>query len=201
MGIAAAASRHSTTLLALGVVVGLMLPVAAQALRPALPACIAGLLVISMVRIPWSRVRSELARPGPVIALVAWLLVLCPVLTFFALRAVPVPAPLVVPIVLMAATPPLFSTPAMAFLWGLDAPLALVLVVTATLLGPFTLVAVAAVALDLDLGVEPVLLAARLAALVGGSFLLAMLVRRVAGPERLDRWSDSLNACCCSRSR
>ncbi len=194
MSLAALASRHSTSLLVLGICAGVTLPDAASALRPLLPACIAGLLVVSMVRIPWPVLRRELLRPILPLALTAWLLVGCPLLVWAVLVLVPLPAPLLVPIVLMAATPPLFSTPAMAFLWGLDAPVALVMVVLATLAGPFTLVAVAGVALGLDLGIDPGALAARLVALVGGSLLASLVVRRVAGAARIEAWTDALNA-------
>ncbi len=194
MRLAALASRHSTSLLVLGILAGVALPDAASTLRPALSACIAGLLVVSMVRIPWPALRRELARPALPLALTGWLLVGCPLLTWLVLILVPVPAPLLVPIVLMAATPPLFSTPAMAFLWGLDAPVALVMVVLATLAGPFTLAAVAGIALGLDLGIEPGALAARLAALVGGSLIVSLLVRRIAGARRIEGWADRLNA-------
>ena len=91
MRLAALASRHSTSLLVLGILAGVALPDAASTLRPALSACIAGLLVVSMVRIPWPALRRELARPALPLALTGWLLVGCPLLTWLVLIIVSVP--------------------------------------------------------------------------------------------------------------
>jgi BASS family bile acid:Na+ symporter len=182
-----ALSRRAAWVLASGVFLGLLAPDLATVLRPLLPATVAGLLCVSMLRIHWRDLLVSASRPARIGALLVWLLVLCPVGTWLVVTGLPVSPDLVTPLVLMAATPPLFSTPAMAFLWGFHAPLALVIVVLATLVGPFSLVLVSAGLLGLDLGVDPVLLMVRLSALVAGAFVVAWVCQRTVGFERLDR--------------
>ena len=79
------------------------------------------------------------------------------------------------------------ATPALAMLLGLDVTLALLVVVPATALMPFTVPPMALWLAGLTLDLEATALALRLAGLVLGSALVAFAVRRWLGPPRLVR--------------
>lgn len=96
------------------------------------------------------------------------------------------PEPLAQALVLMAASSPIVSNVAIALVLGLDAPLAVVVVIASTALVPFTLPVAAEilVGVKLDLSLSEFML--RLAALVGSAFVAAAIVRRIAGAAVID---------------
>ena len=97
--------------------------------------------------------------------------------------ALGLPAGLREALILMAASSPIISNIAIALFVGLDAALAAVVVVFSTALVPFTLPPLALALLDLELAISLPAFMARLAALVGGAFAAAWLVRRLV-PHR-----------------
>ena len=179
-------SRHAAWVLAAGVLIGLAAPEWPAVMRPWLAPAVGGLLFISILRVRWPEFAGAMARPGRMGVLVIWVLLASPALAWAVLWPLPLSPAIKVAIVLMAATPPLFSSPAMALLWGLDAPLMLAIVVVTTVVGPFTLVVVASTLAGFDLGVAPLDLMLSLSALVGGCFVLALIARAIAGGDRVD---------------
>ncbi|MDX1433455.1 MAG: hypothetical protein R3286_13510 [Gammaproteobacteria bacterium] len=186
-------NRRGVLVLAIGVFAGLALPELAAACRPLLPAAVAGLLFLALLRVDWVELGLHFSRPGLNAVLAAWLLLASPLLIWLAVSALGVDAGLATALVLMAACPPIISGPAMALLLGLNAPLILVMVVVATLAAPFTLLLVSASFTDLVLELAPSTLSLRLGALIGGCFVMALLVRRALGRERLARWREPLD--------
>jgi BASS family bile acid:Na+ symporter len=96
----------------------------------------------------------------------------------------------------MAATSPLLWSPAFALLLGLEAELALVVVLACMSVVPLTMPALALSLLGLEIAISPWMLTARLAAFVGAGFLVAGLLRWWLGPQRLKsnaRLLDLLN--------
>jgi BASS family bile acid:Na+ symporter len=87
----------------------------------------------------------------------------------------------------------MMSLPAIAYLLGLDGALALVVMVSGTLLVPLTLPPLVFGLTGIDTGIGVLPLMARLAMFVGATVLIASAVRRFIGPERLQRRSDELN--------
>ncbi len=98
------------------------------------------------------------------------------------------------PIVLMCAVPPILSAPSMALLLRLDAALMLGIVMVVSLLCPITLALVPGLLVDLPAGVDPLTLFGRFAALIGGAFAAATIVRRVAGTARLRSFDPEIDA-------
>jgi len=180
-------SRHAATVLALGIFVGLLLPGLATWLRPLLPPAVAGLLFLALLRIDWPELSRHLSRPLVGALLCAWFLIVTPLIVYLAVSVLDVDAGLATALILASACPPIVSGPAMALLLRLDAPLMLVSVVSASLLAPFTLVAVSSSLTGVELAIDPPALFLRLAALVGGCVLAALTVRRLLGAARLAR--------------
>jgi BASS family bile acid:Na+ symporter len=178
---------YGTWVLAAGVFLGLAVPPLAALLRPLLVPAVVLLLAAALLRMDWTAVMAYGRRPGLAALAAAWLLVVCPVLLWLLTAALGLPSGLATAIVLMAAAPPITSAPAFAALMGLDAPLAVVLMVALTVVAPLTLppLALLLLGLELEIGVGAFML--RLAAIVGVAFLLAAAVRRALGRAWLDR--------------
>ena len=188
-----ALTRHAAIVLAFGIFAGLVLPDLAALLRPLLPPSVAGLLFLALLRIDWDELARHLSRPLVAGVLCAWFLLAVPALVAVAVGIVAMDGGLATALILAAACPPIVSGPAMALLLRLDAPLMLVSVVSASLLAPFTIVAVATWLVGIELGIDPVSLCLRLALLIGGCVLGAMLARRLIGTARLARWRSPLD--------
>lgn len=186
-------TRHARPLLALCLFVGLALPPLAALLRPVLPAAVAGMLFLSMLRVDWPALSGTMRRPRLVAAALAWLLAACPLGMAAVVAALPLPEGIAAALVLMAAAPPITSAPAMALLLGLDMGFALALVAAATLAAPFTLPLAAGRLAGQALALPPEQFALRVALLVLGTLAAALVVRRLAGPARIEAARGSLD--------
>lgn len=189
-----ALSRHAAGVLAVGVFAGLLLPDVAGYLRPLLPAAVAGLLFLALLRIDWHELAHHVSRPFTSAVLCGWFLIGAPVLIWAVVTGLGVEPGLATALILAAACPPIVSGPAMALMLRLDASLMLVSVVSASLIAPFTVVAVSSVLIDVELHIESMRLFLRLAGLIGGCVLLALVVRRLLGEALLARLQNPFDA-------
>lgn len=186
-------SRRASAILALALFIGIALPDLAHWARPLLAPTVVVLLAATLLRIDPKEVWSHLRRPGVALAILAWLLVGAPVLMSLVVRWLQVPDGLGHAMILMASSPALISVSAFAIMMGLDGSLALVLVLATAVLQPFVQppLALALLGVDLQIGVGALMI--RLAILVGGAFLLAIVIRAVAGPRRIARSQETIN--------
>jgi len=140
-----------------------------------------------VLRLEWSQVLWRLRRPARPLLILVGTMVGAPLVMETAINLVGAPEFLRTPLVLIASSPPLISVPAFALLLGLDAPLALVVMVAGFALQPLVQppVALALVGVTLDIGLGPLML--RLAVFVGGAFAAAAAVRWIAGDARVRR--------------
>ena len=185
--------RHGTALMAGGLAAGLAAPPLAHLLAPTLPSLIFLLTVATLMRIEWPQVVRHARRPKRLALAVVWCLLLTPALMTLTVAALHLPAGLAAAMVLWAASPPMMSLPAIAYLLGLDGALALVVMVAGTLLVPLTLppLVLALTGMDTGLGVAPLM--ARLALFVAASVLAAGALRRLVGSEGLRRRTMEIN--------
>ncbi len=187
------AGTHATRLLAAGVLIGLAIPPLAAALRPLLLPSIVISLVLALVRLDWSAFGDYARRPALVGAMLVWFLGVSPVLVWLALQPLPLPAPLVTGLVLMAAASPIVSGAAISLLVGLDAALAVVAIVATTALVPLTLPPLGAALLGVALEVDLATFMLRLALIVGGAFAIAGLARRFVPETTIARNARTLD--------
>ncbi|MBK1698862.1 hypothetical protein [Rhodovibrio salinarum] len=180
-------SRHATRVLFAGVFIGLAVPPLAAAARPYLLIGVIALLTAMLLRVDWTAMGAYLRRPVLATALLVWLLGGAPVVVWLVLLPADLPDSLNVSLVLMAAAPPILSAAAIAVLLGLDGALAIVVGLIATLLTPLTVPPMALVLLGLDLNISVGMFMGRLAGIVGPAFVLSLLLRKLAGPDRLER--------------
>lgn len=192
-------ARYATLILATGVFAGLASPDLAAALDPLLAPSVWGLLFLAALRLEWAEVVAQGRRPLAVAAVVGWLLVVSPAVMAALMWIVEIgwtgaPAGLVAALVLMAAAPPIMSSPALSVLLGLNGSLSMVVMVAATILAPLVLPIVALEILDLPLAMGAGDLILRLGAMIGSALLAAVFVRRLAGPGGLARNAIRIDA-------
>ena len=145
--------RHATLFLAFGALLGLVFPQLASLARPLLLLGLVIPLVIALVRLDWGAISAYARRPLAVALTVAWLLLISPVLMWLVLKPFNLPQALVQALVLMSAAAPIVSCAALCLITGLDAALAVVVVIASTALMPVSLpwVALALLGLEIDI--------------------------------------------------
>jgi len=188
--------RHATKFMAGGVLIGFLAPPLAALAKPLLVPALVIPLALALIRLDWSAIAASRRRPGLVAALVVWILGASPLLVWAITTpalALGLPPGLREALILMSASSPIVSSVAIALFVGLDATLAVVAVVFATALVPFTLPPVALALLDLELTMSLPAFMGRLAAIVGSAFVAAWLVRRIARPSALVAWRELID--------
>lgn len=186
-------ARRATVLLAVSVFLGLALPQAATLLRPLLPFAVWGLLLLAALRIGAHDIANPLRQPTIVLTTVFWLLVVSPILMAIAAGILQPVSGVTMALVLMAAAPPIMSSPALALLLGLDASAALVAMVAATLLAPLMVPTMALGLMGITLEISAGELMLRLGAMIGAAIIMATLMRRMLGPARVARLGPVLD--------
>jgi arsenite transporter len=193
LALMSALGRRAPMVLVIGVVLGLVLPQVGAILRPAVPALVVLLFGFALVRIDWSAVAAAFRRPWWIGGIVAVLMAAVPAAVYGVAASLQLPADLTASLVLMACAPPIGSAPNLAFILGLDAVVALNVVVVGTLLMPVIAPPMVFAILGLDLGVEPEIVALRLVATIAIALLLAAGLRRMLGRERIIRHGSVLD--------
>jgi bile acid:Na+ symporter, BASS family len=151
--------RHGTWFLAGGLFIGLLVPALAALLRPLVSGLVFLLTAATFLSIDWQELGRHVRRPALLALILAWTLLVSPVVTALAARAVGLPEPLAQALVLWAASPPLISVAAIALLLGLDGALALLVMVAGSFLMPFTLppLVLGLIGFKLGIGILPLM--------------------------------------------
>lgn len=166
------------TLLSSGVLLGLALPDLADAARPLMPLAIFLIVLGPLLTIDLGAVGAALAKPIPALVLPLAVMVASPLAAAALAGLAGLGTELALAIVLAAAVPPSSGTTAVAQMLGLDGAVPLVATLVSMALAPVTVPLIAAWFGGLSLA--PLVLALKLAALVGGAAALALLARRYA---------------------
>ena len=189
------------TLLVIGVLAGLAFPRLADGVRPLMAAAIFVLVLGTFLQVDGAAFRRALRRPLVSLLLPALAMLACPLAVGFAARGAGFRPELIVALVLSVCAPPSTGTAAVARMLGFDATIPLAVTLLSMVLAPVTVPLIAAGFAGLAL--DPLALAARLALLVVGAGVLALLLRRQAAAQ-LARHSRIIDALCsprCSCSR
>ncbi len=186
-------ARHAMTFMAAGIVLGLLWPAAARAMAPLLIPTIFFLLVAALLRQNWTGVLHEARRPARAALVFLWLVFGTSALMLAAVSALDLPDGLAIGLILMASSAPLISCIPFAVLLGLDAALATVVTLGTTLLLPLYLPPLALTLLGLDLDIPFGAFMLRLAALVGGSFAFAWILRVGLGRGWVERQATRID--------
>lgn len=167
------------TLLAAGVLLGLVFPALAEFARPSMPIMIFLIVLGTLLRIDTAAVIATLRRPSRSVLLPVVVMIASPVLVGTGDRLLGLSPDLALALVLAMSAPPSSGTAAVARMLGLDGAAPLVATFLSMALAPLTVPMLAAWFGGLD--ISPLDLALRLAILIGGAEGLALLLRRYAG--------------------
>jgi BASS family bile acid:Na+ symporter len=168
------------TLLALGVLLGLVFPALADLARPLMPTTIFLIVLGTLLRIDSQAVVATLRRPSLSVLLPAVVMVACPLVVGVAGHALNLGPEIALAAVLAVSAPPSSGTAAVARMLGLDGAVPLVVTVLSMVLAPVTVPLLAGWFGGLE--ISALELALRLALLIGGAEGVAFLVRRHAAP-------------------
>lgn len=174
--------RNAPWFLCGGILIGLALPSLAAIARPLLAPSVVVIVAAGLLRADWAAIGAAVQQPARLVLLVVWLMIACPVLMGAVLLLGPVPPGLAAGIVLMAAAPPILASAALAALLGLDAALASIASVAATLLAPLTVPALAQYLLGIELTLGAGEFMLRLGVIIAASFALTGGIRAVTTP-------------------
>ena len=172
------------------VFIGVAVPPLGELLKPYVTEAIFLLLCISFMRVDIGALRNHLRRPGLVIAATAWTTLAVPAIIGLGTVAVGTDAhwpDLFLALMLQAVASPMMASPALAAVMGLDATLVLVALVTSTALVPFTAPLFAYAFLGTALKLTPLGLGLKLAAILSGSLLVALVLRWMFGVAAIQR--------------
>ncbi|WP_299480785.1 sodium:proton symporter [uncultured Roseibium sp.] len=187
--------RHGTAALAASIFIGMALPVLSAHLRPYLALAVFSLLTLAFLRVDKSAIKIRLKRPALLIAALVWMMLGAPLLTYLLIRLSGVAAlgtDVVLALYIATAAPPVMAAPAFIYLLGLDGTLSLALSVAALIVTPLTAPFIGSLMLGPALPLSVTGLATQLSILLAGAFLLAMLLRKIAGKERLKRSANHI---------
>jgi BASS family bile acid:Na+ symporter len=188
--------RQGTRAIAVVVFIGIAVPSLDALVKPFVPEAIFALLCIAFLRVETAALRARLGRPGLLVAVTAWTMLVIPALVGGAGLAVGLPTrtpDLFLALMLQAVASPMMAAPAFAAVMGLDATLVLVTLVTSSALTPFTAPLFAYIFIGPTLALPPVALGLKLISILGGSALVAIAIRRVVGIAAITRSKDKLD--------
>jgi BASS family bile acid:Na+ symporter len=184
--------RQGTRALALSVFVGIALPPLAAVLKHVFVEALMALLTLAFLRVDPRSLLAQFRRPGLVVAAGLWTLIAVPAAMCGLAIALGLPAAseaLYLALVLQAVAPPIIGSPALAALMGLDAALSLATLIIATAATPLTVPLLAALFADATLHISPLSLGLRLLAMLGGTALLAYVIRKAKGAD----WATNMS--------
>ncbi len=182
--------------LILGCVAALFVPGPSTALRPYLPAFVAMVYALGMLRVDLPAVMRNLTDPRRALRMSALALAMTALsaLAAFALaRTLGAGGDAQKAVVYALLSPPIASAAAMCLLMGLNAALALEMTVLCSLLTPFVAPLVAHALLGDALSVSPVDLGLRTAAMIFSGAAVALVLRRAIGVAAVLRHKTALD--------
>jgi hypothetical protein len=188
--------RQGTRAVAASIFVGLAIPALAALFKPLVGATIFCLLTLAFLRVEPVALRAQFARPRLLLIATLWIMVATPLILGIAYATFgqgEIWNELSLALILQAASPPITSAPAFVALVGLDVALALAALITTHAITPLTAPFFATLFAPDLLPLDATALAARLAIFLGGSFILAQAIRRLAGSPRVSGWREQID--------
>ena len=179
---------QGTRAIALSCLLGVAIPGASSYVRPFLTETIFLLLTLAFLQVDIETLKSRLGQPLRLGKWVAWTMLGIPLIALVGLKLTGIadawPDTLMI-VIIVCAPPPLMSASAIATLIGLDGALSLALLIVSMVLTPLTAPLLASLFLPAEIALDTAGLIIRLSLLLGGSFALAQIIRRIVGQPRL----------------
>jgi hypothetical protein len=184
-------AARGTLLLPISLMLGLFLPDLAALLRPALAPTVAFMLAVLMTRVDADAALVHIRDPMVPIFGLIWACILMPVVFAGAIWlldgafGVTLSAGIILALFFWASSPPIFSSAPLSYIMRLDGALSLGFLLVAIFIHPLTTPFYTAVFTDGAISLSPVVLGWRLAVLIGGAAICALIARKWLGPARL----------------
>jgi BASS family bile acid:Na+ symporter len=188
--------RQGTRAFAALFVIGIATPAIGSLVKPFLTESVFLLLCTAFMRIDTKAFKAYLRRPALVIAATAWTSLAVPVLFGTGCLAFGIKdqAPeLFLAIMLQAIASPIMAAPALTALMGLDATLVLTILLTSTVLIPFTAPIFTHLYIGSSLAISPSTLGVKLFVILAGSILIGFMIRRIFGLATIERQKEKID--------
>jgi hypothetical protein len=188
--------RQGPRAIAAIVFVAIVLPALDALLKPFVTEAVFALLCLAFLRMDTTALLRHVRRPWLVLAATGWTSLAVPtlfgtgsLLAHFNERN---PA-LFLALMLQTVTSPMMASPAFAAIMGFDATLVLSTLVASTALTPLSAPLLAYLFAGPALALSPLALGLKLFAILAGSLLLALIIRRFCGLAAIRRHSDQID--------
>lgn len=178
-------AQKATRVFLVALAIGVLVPPLAALFKPVLSVAVWLVLCLSMLRTDWAALGGHFRRPFFLICCLVFILVISPLLMWGATSVGGLSGGLAAALILMAAAPPITASSALGYLLGLDGGFTLLLLIIGTLAVPLTLPLVAISIAGVELSVDEFAMAVRLAGLVCTAALVAVVLRRIIGPQKV----------------
>lgn len=187
------AARQGSTLLALGIFGGILVPPLAAATKWFITPNVLLMTTIVLLRVDLPATLAHLRRPGRLALIVAVQLLVCPLIAWAVVAALPIDPGLRAGVVIFATGSAATSGAAFARLVGLDPDLTLLATLATLFLVPLTAPPTALWLLGIDLSLSIGGFMGRLLLVVGLPMLLSLGLRQAIGTARLARHGASVD--------
>jgi predicted Na+-dependent transporter len=188
--------RQGTRAIAAVVLIAIVIPPIDAWFRPFVTEAIFALLCIAFLRVDTAALKTHIRKPWLVLAATAWTSLVLPAV-FGAgclIAGLDTRSPdLFLGLMLQAVASPMMAAPAFAAIMGLDATLVLTALVISTALTPLSAPLFAYAFIGPALTLSPVTLGLKLFAILAGSLLIAVAIRRFAGLVAIRRCDAQIN--------
>jgi BASS family bile acid:Na+ symporter len=191
--------RHGTNAVAIAIVSGIALPPLGALIRPFFPETVFLLLCLAFLRVDPGALRAQFARRWLLVVAALWTMLIVPVLVGLSLNAFDLfdrSPGLLLALMLNVVAPPIFASPALALLMGLNAAVTLALLLACVAVTPFLAPALVAIFVGPAVTFSPVALGLRLVLMLAGAACVGIAIRSFAGKAWVERQAvriDGLN--------
>ncbi len=182
--------RNARWTLVAGIFGALLFQGVGEVLRPALPWFVGMIYALAMMRIDLPAMARRALHPTRALrtlGLSLAIIVATPVTLWLGAYALGLPADMRTALVYAHAAPPIASSAGICLLMGLDAVLALEISIVASLITPIVGPVVVLVLLGDTVALDGIALAGRLALIILGGTIAAMLIRSTLGADKIER--------------
>jgi len=188
--------RRGTNAVAVSILLGIALLPLGTLVRPFFPETVFLLLCLAFLRVDPSALRAQFAKPLLLLVAAVWIMLVVPVAVGLSLSAFDLldrSPGLLLALMLNVVAPPIFASPALAVLMGLNAAVTLALLLACVAVTPFLAPALVAIFADSAVTFSPLALGLRLVLMLAGAACVGIAVRSFAGKPWVERQAERID--------
>jgi hypothetical protein len=188
--------RQGTNAVAISILLGITLPPLGTLVRPFFPETVFLLLCLAFLRVDPGALRAQFAKPWLLLAAAVWTMLIVPVLVGASLSGLDLfdrSPGLLLALMLNVVAPPIFASPALAALMGLNAAITFALLLLCAAATPFLAPALIAVFVGPAVTFSPLALGLRLVLMLAGAACVGIAVRSLAGKAWVERQAERID--------